>query len=80
MDTNINIPATNTTINTKTFTTATTNSKHKIEVTVKIGDVDYEEKFDEKQHGLADIVRDGDGFTREELYDLIVTANKSIAQ
>ena len=42
--------------------------------------VDYQKKYKNKHKGLCDMVADGDGFTREEIHDLVLTANKAIWQ
>jgi len=42
--------------------------------------VDYQEKYESKRKGLHDMVEDGDGFTRKEIHDLVLTANKAVWQ
>lgn len=42
--------------------------------------VDYEEQFEEKRQALEDMVRDGDGFTKEEIRDLVMVGNKAVWQ
>lgn len=39
---------------------------------------DYQEQYEKKQQALADIVRDGDGLRKEEVRDLVLTANKAV--
>ena len=55
-------------------------SKVEVEFTYDINAVDYREKFEEKREALHDMVEDGDGFTKEEIHDLVLTANKALAQ
>lgn len=42
--------------------------------------VDYEEKFEDKRQALHDIVADGDGLRKDEVADLVMTANKAVSQ
>jgi hypothetical protein len=41
---------------------------------------DYQEKFDEKRQALEDMMADGDGYTKKEVRDLVLTANKAVWQ
>lgn len=43
-------------------------------------EVDYQEKFEEKRQALHDIVQDGDGLRKDEVADLVLTANKAVWQ
>jgi len=41
---------------------------------------DYREQFENKREALHDMVADGDGFTKEEIHDLVKTANLLVWQ
>lgn len=41
---------------------------------------DYQEQFEEKRQALHDIVKDGDGLRKEEVADLVKTANLAVWQ
>jgi len=41
---------------------------------------DYQEQFEEKRQALHDIVQDGDGLRKEEVADLVKTANLAVWQ
>jgi hypothetical protein len=42
--------------------------------------LDYRDRYKQKRKALHDMVEDNDGFTREEIYDLVLTANKAVYQ
>ena len=49
-------------------------------VEFEFSEVDYMEKFEEKRQALHDIVQDGDGLRKDEVADLVLTANKAVWQ
>lgn len=38
----------------------------------------YQDKFQDKQQGIHDMVKDGDGVTREEIHDLVRAAQYAV--
>lgn len=49
-------------------------------VNITFEPVDYRERFENKRQLLHDMVEDGDGFRRDEIYDLTLTAHKAVWQ
>lgn len=49
-------------------------------VTFSFQTTDYQEQFENKRQALHDMVEDGDGFTKEEIRDLVKTANLLVWQ
>lgn len=41
---------------------------------------DYESEFEDKRQALHDIIRDGDGLRKDEVADLVLTAQRAIHQ
>jgi len=57
-----------------------TGGKYTGSITVSFKCVDYREQFENKRQALHDMVEGGDGFTREEIHDLVKTANLLVWQ